>query len=300
MTAKKTSSFALSLDKFRKSLGKNKSGLPPKLILIMMANTHDPEIAKGCAKDVKAVRRVFKHICRHTDFGYCEIEISGNNYSRQNLLDAIDCIEPFNNDVTIFYYSGHGFSYEKDARRKYPQIDLRAHNNNTQYNKIDFINKYTENLTVILQLLRLRGGRVNFAIGDCCNSNVPYKRAKKSHVEMDVVADLMPPVNKKMTKKLFTDEQHTISMLVSSAQRGQFSISDPKLGSIFTYYFTRHLTHLLSRKPEEGQFLPWRQLLEKTAAQTFHLSKGYDIGGGKPGHQQAIFEILVEDERALT
>jgi|KBSMisStaDraftv2_1062788.scaffolds.fasta_scaffold02288_13 hypothetical protein len=299
MPTDKAYSFDLSLNKFSKSLNKDKTGAHPKLILIMMANTHDPEIARGCKKDVKAVRKVFKHICKHTDYCYFEIEISGNNYTRKNLLAAIDCIEPFNKDVTIFYYSGHGFSYEKDTRRKYPQIDLRAFNNNKKYNNIDFINKYTENLTVILQLMRMRGGRVNIAIADCCNSNVPYKRGKESHVEMGIAANLMPPVNKKMTKKLFTDEQHTVSILVSSSQRGQFSISDPKIGSIFTHYFTRALSRVLSRKPEEGQYLPWRQLLDKTASQTFHLSKSYDIGGGKPGHQQAIFEILIEDERNL-
>ena len=102
-----------------------------------------------------------------------------------------------------------------------------------------------------------------------------------------------------MTKKLFTDEQHTISILVSASQRGQFAISDPKIGSIFTHYLTRALTNVLSREPEDGQYLPCRKLLDKTAEQTFHLSKGYDIGGGKPSYQQAIFEILIEDERAL-
>lgn len=299
MTAKKTSPFAARLDKFKKSLGKDKSGEHPRIILLMMANTHDPEIARGCAKDVKGVRKVFKHICKHTDFGYFEIEISGNNYNRQNLLKAISCIEPYNKDVTIFYYSGHGFSYEKDARRKYPQIDLRAYNNHKQYNKIDFINKYTENLSVILQIMRFQGGRVNIAISDCCNSNVPYKRSKKSHVEMDIASDLMPPVNNKMTKKLFTDEQHTISIIAAASKRGQFAITDPKIGSLFTHYFTRALTNVLSHKPEEGQYMHWRQLLNKTAMQTFHLSKGYDIGGGKPGHQQPIFEILIEDERKL-
>jgi|GEM_PF-631553 len=299
MPADTTSPFTLRLDKFRKLLNKDKSGVRPRLILLILANTHDPEIAKGCAKDVRSIRKVFKHISKHADVGYCEIEISGNNYNRQNLLRAIDCIEPFNNDVTIFYYSGHGFRYDKDARRKYPQIDLRAYNNKKKYNNIDFINKYTENLAVILQLMRLRGGRVNIAIADCCNSNVPYKRGKESHVEMDITSDLMPPVNKKMTKKLFTDEQHTVSILVSASQRGQFAITDPKFGSIFTHYFTRALSTVLSRKPEEGQYLPWRQLLDKVAEQTFRLSKSYDIGGGKPGHQQAIFEILIEDERGL-
>lgn len=298
MPANKTSSFDSRLEKFRKLLSKDKTGVHPKLILIILANVHDPEIAKGCARDVKAIRKVFKHICKHTDFAYREIEISRENYNRKNLLAAFDSIEPFNNDVTIFYYSGHGFRYDKDSSRKYPQIDLRSHSNKKKYNKIDFINKYTENLTVILQLMRLRGGRVNIVIGDCCNSNVHYKRGKQSHVEMDIATDLMPPVNKKMTKKLFTDDQHTISIVVSSSRRGQFAVSDPQIGSLFTHYFTRALSNTLSREPE-GQYLPWRQLLDKTAEQTFHLSKSYDIGGGKPGYQQAIFEILIEDERKL-
>lgn len=296
MDAPTVLSFQGRLARFRKLLQKDRSGLKPKLIFIVMANTHDPEIAKGCAKDVKAMRTVFKNICRHTDFGFCDITISGKDYNRENLLEAIDSIEPFNNDVTLFYYTGHGFSYEKDASRKYPQIDLRAHNNKIIYNHIDFINEHTENLAVMLQRMRLRGGRINIAIGDCCNSNVPYKRTKESHVEMDIVEDLLPSVSQAMTKKLFTDENHTISILVAASQRGQYAISDPKTGSIFTYHFTRALTALLSREPQEGQYLPWNQLLEKTAAQTFRLSKTYDIGGGKPGHQQAIFEILIEKE----
>ena len=296
MCARTVLSFTRRLARFREALQKDRSGLTPKLILIVMANTHDPEIAKGCAKDVKAVHTVFKNICRHTDFDFCEIEISGKDYNRENLLEAIDSIEPFNNDVTLFYYSGHGFSYEKDTSRKYPQIDLLAHNNKMNYNHIDFINEHTENLAVMLQRMRLRGGRINIVIGDCCNSNVPYKRTNESHVEMDIVEDLLPPVGTAMTKKLFTDENHTISILVASSQRGQFAISDSKIGSIFTYYFTRALTAVLSHEPQEGQYLPWNQLLEKTTAQTFRLSKTYDIGGGKPGHQQAIFEILIEKE----
>ena len=40
---------------------------------------------------------------------------------------------PDNNDVVVFYYSGHGFSYEKDAAKRYPQVDLRTHPNSQSF-----------------------------------------------------------------------------------------------------------------------------------------------------------------------
>ncbi len=49
----------------------------PRLVLIIMANTHDKELNKGCVKDAKAVRKVFADICRHIHYDFCHIEISG-------------------------------------------------------------------------------------------------------------------------------------------------------------------------------------------------------------------------------
>jgi hypothetical protein len=283
--------FEERLDHFKQLLNKDPSGQKPKLILIVVANTHDPEIAKGCEADVRSVRNVFQHLCQHTHFVFCEMVISGIDYSRKNIFAAIDAIEPFDNDVTIFYYSGHGFSYEKDPSIKFPQIDLRPHSENS---KINFINSHTENLMLMLQLLRLRGGRVNIVIGDCCNSTIQFKRMFESSKVMDIVEDLMPPISKAMSKKLFSEG--AVSILAAAAHRGQYAVSDAKLGSLFTYSFTRSLAKLLSKEEWTDSFLPWHHLLEETREKAFKLSQAYDIGDGKPGHQEAIFEIMLEKE----
>jgi hypothetical protein len=269
----------------------DRSGETHKLILIVVANTHDPEIAKGCEADVRSIRNIFKHLCEHTHYVFCEIVISGKDYSRKNIFAAIDALEPLDNDVTIFYYSGHGFSYEKDPSKIFPQIDLRPHSVN---NKINFIESHTENLMVMLHLLRLRGGRVNIVIGDCCNSGIQFKRVLESSRVIDIVEDLLPPVSKTMSKKLFSEG--AVSILVAAAKRGEYAVSDAKLGSLFTYSFTRALAKLLSKEPEADSYLPWHRLLEETREHAFKLSQTYDIGGGKPGHQEAIFEIMFEKE----
>ena len=262
----------------------------PKLILIVIANTQDPEIAKGCEADVRSIRGVFEHLCQQTHFIFCEIVIVGTDYCRKNVMSAMDAITPFDNDVTIFYYSGHGFSYGKDRSRKFPQIDLRPDQDNK---KIDFINAHTENLMVMLQLLRLRGGRVNIVIGDCCNSTIQFKRMFESSTEMNIAEDLLPPVSKAMSERLFSEG--AVSIIAAAAKRGEFAISDAKIGSLFTYSFTRALAKLLSKEPGPDSLLPWHQLLEATREKAFELSKTYGIHG-KPGHQEAIFEIMLEKE----
>jgi hypothetical protein len=55
---------------------------------------------------------------------------------------------------------------------------MRSHNNKADFNKIDFIEKHTENLAVVLNLMRFNGGRINIAIADCCNTTIPFYRKR--------------------------------------------------------------------------------------------------------------------------
>lgn len=107
-----------------------------------------------------------------------------------------------NNDVTVFYYSGHGFSYKNGSHYKYPQLDMRTPGNQPDFNKIDFIEKNTANLKVLLQIMRLYGGRVNIAIADCCNTVIPFARKKASATEINIANDIMVAPTKKFYKRI--------------------------------------------------------------------------------------------------
>jgi hypothetical protein len=283
--------FQKRLNDFKDLLSQHRSEQKSKLILLVVANTHDPEIAKGCAIDVRSIREVFQHLCQHTHYELCEMVVSGTDYSRTNILAAIDAVEPSGEDVTVFYYSGHGFSYKDDPSKIFPQIDLRQHDDNT---RIGFINSHTENLSVVLDLLRLRGGRINIVIGDCCNSGLQFKRMFESKREIEIAEDILPPVSKAMSRKLFSES--AVSILAAAANRGEYAISDSKTGSLFTHSFTRALGKLLANEPVSDSYLPWHHLLEESKNKALKLSEAYDIGGGKPGHQEAIFQIMLEKE----
>lgn len=296
MPVNKQKPFSELLEKFKSSM-RERAVLQPRLVLITMANTHDALLNKACSKDANSIKKVFAKICKHIHFDFCDIEISGENYHRKNLKKAISSIVLHSaDDVTVFYYSGHGFSYEKDRKRKYPQIDMRAHDDQPRDNKISFIEKYTENLAVILNVIRFKGARINIAIADCCNSTIPFKRPADSEKEMNVVKGIMPHKSKVLSKKLFNDEKSAVSILVAATKQGQYAVSDNKVGSVFTRHFARTLETAITDQTKAGPYIPWLKLLNTTADRAFTDSRSYDIGDGKAGKQNAVFEIFIDKE----
>ena len=290
--------FTTQLETFKEKIVDLKADKKNRLILIIMSNTHDPELSIGCAKDTTAVRKTFKEICGHIGYQFCSIEISGDNYSSKNLLATFDNIGLYNN-VTVFYFTGHGFCYKKDSKSKYPQLDMRYHSNRADFNDMDFIEQNTQSLKVLLQIMRLYGGRINIAIADCCSITIQHPRKKNSATELAIADDVMVAVSKRFTQKLYTDEDNMVCILVSSSTQGQSSIADNEIGSLFTHFFTNTLKTFLTDNIKGKQYFPWVKALKSTAAKAFKESRTYNIGNGGndvPGKQNAVFDVFIESE----
>jgi len=283
----KVGSFAEQKKHFIKKISKLEEVPKTKFILLIVANTIDPTIGKGCEEDINSVRHIFEKMSEDMEFNFIEVIVHGEDYGKENILGAIDMLTPGPNDIVVFYYSGHGFSYEKDAENKYPQVDLRSH---PASDKIDVVDANTENLEKLFELVKGRGARLNIVIGDCCNSIIDFKR-KFMRGDVPVQSEKIEPViiNKKMCEALFCD--YTASILVAAAAKGEYAVSDDALGSIFTHNFSKNLKRLLKKEVDKGEGLPWGKLLEETKDKTLDLSKTYDIGGGVAGNQKAIYVI---------
>jgi Caspase domain len=287
--------FTAILDKFKVKQYKAFQSLQPKLILIIMANTLDKELAAGCEQDVKRIRKMFKKICAHSQYTYLEIVITGDFYHTANLSAAIRKLEPMLIDVTVFYFSGHGFCYAHDRSRKFPQLDMRHPVDTEEFNHISNIRKYSKNLHEVLQKIRLRGGRVNIVIGDCCSTLIKNKRTSSSTLDLQVVEDVMAPVDKSVSKKEFYNEESMIDIIVSAAQIGQTAVADDKAGSIFTKNFTKALQKVFADIPKGEKYFPWHKLLKKSAEMANKEAQQYDVGNNTPGQQMATFEIYREN-----
>ena len=204
---------------------------------------------------------------------------STKSYTYNNLFKAFDSLGYFN-DVAVFYFSGHGYSYQNDSRFKYPQLDMRSHNNQPDFNKIDFIEKHTNNLKALLLMMMFKAGRVNIAIADCCNTTIQFDRKKVSRTDMEIADNVMVRVSKKFTKQLYADNDNMVSILVSSSTQGQPAIADNEIGSIFTHYFTKTIKRILAKELKTKQYFLWEKVLKATSDIAFKESWGYDIGDG--------------------
>jgi len=286
-SAEKIKSFSKQKKLFIEKMSLKEDVARTKFILVVVANTIDPVIGSGCKEDIDSVRHIFEKLSDDMDFNFIELIVEGEDYGKENILGAIDILTPGPNDIVVFYYSGHGFSYEKEANKKYPQVDLRSH---PASDKIDVVNAHTENLADLFERVKARGARLNIVIGDCCNNIIEFtrkatggsdslQRFKKGPIE----------INRQTCEALFCD--YTASILVASADKGEFAVSDDKLGSIFTFNFSKNLKALMKKEVAKSDGLPWGKLLEETKVITLDLSKTYDIGDGMTGNQKAIFII---------
>jgi hypothetical protein len=297
MPAVKKDNYTQQLKKFKKNLLIKRKAAQPRLILIIMANTHDKTLSTACKKDAKAIQTTFKNICNHFNIEFHSIEVAGKYYMWDNVDKAMISIpQPEQNDVLLYYYTGHGFSYKNDRFNKYPQLDMRPHNKQVKFNAIDFIKNHTLNLEAVLNILRFRGARINIVIADCCNTTIPYNRSKLSNHDMSVSNDILPAKSKTLTKEKFMDDDNEVSILVASSQFGQPAITDSVVGSIFTTFFAKALSAVLHKKHTGEAYIPWVKILKKASAQAFKESKGYDIGGGVPGKQKAVFQVYLSSE----
>lgn len=280
-------SFSGQQKLFTKKVKQSDADARTRFFLLIVANTIDPIIGNCCMTDIKLVRQMFKKLSVEMDFKFIELIVQGKDYGKENILGAIDMLTPGSNDIVLFYYSGHGFSYEKDTAKKFPQLDLRSY---PASDKIDVVHANTENLSDLFKVIERKGARLNIVIGDCCNSLIEFKRKFKGGIPALKNEKKEPVViNKKSCEVLFCD--YTASILVASAGKGEYAVSDNSLGSIFTYNFSKRLKNLMRNELDKSTGLPWGKLLEETTDQTVDLSKTYDIGGGVAGYQKAIYKI---------
>lgn len=259
------------------------SSLLPAIHLMIVANTKDPIIGKGCKRDVKAVRHLFGKITGFINFPLVESLIEGDRYTQQNILNALDGIQPNKWDCVIFYYTGHGFSYEEEASQKFPQMDFRS---NPPDSNINVVNAHTKNLTEIFEMIKAKGARLNLVIGDCCNSLIDFKRQYTS--DKKVVEEKFVPVNMDFCKRLFNGIGS--SVMVAAAKKGQYAISDDAIGSLYTYSLLKKLKDQIT-SPEPIRDMSWESLLNLAKTETLKESATYDNGHGKPSRQESIFVI---------
>lgn len=225
-----------------------------ELFLVIVANTDDISIGNTCAVDKDATFKTFSTLAEFLKLKFSPKIIAGKDFSKANVDNAVQSLKPGKNDIVVFYYSGHGFSYAND-RYKFPHLDLR--------DKVSqpYGGAYAVNIEDVFSIIKSKGARLNLVISDCCNSDPSLTNVSTGDIASTRHSSL--GWNVQNCRDLFLN-QKPLSVLVTAASKGELSAGNSS-GGIFTFNFRE------SMEKSFGPFynlVTWEQLLKSSKEQT--------------------------------
>ncbi len=203
------------------------------LHFIIIANTLDGTIGKGCSADKDRLEYEFSNIADALQVAYKQYEVSGNEFKKNNLVNILNSINPSPDDIVIFVYRGHGFRWSNQTEN-WPMLDLRT----SFYTKSDEDNSIS--LSNIYTTLVKKGARLNIILGDCCNSDIGITKITSNNF-LNPQADNKPDINK--LRRLFISAKGNI--LSAAAKPGEYSwVSE--VGGFYTISFLQAMKEQIS------------------------------------------------------
>jgi hypothetical protein len=196
---------------------------------IIVADTNDDSIGASVGIDLKKQEDFVNEVARHTGLSLSGGSISGNDFSRNNIIAAINSLSIGQNDVVWFYNSSHGYN---PGPTKWPAI-------------------YTEDgslpLTEVAEMFKAKSPRFSVVIADVCNGTSRTGGFMRARVEGR-------PEN---YKELFLN--YAGNILASSSKKGQYSWGNSRTGGLFSAQFIGEL----DKELRDDQKPSWKALMER-------------------------------------
>ncbi|RMG82165.1 MAG: caspase family protein [Bacteroidetes bacterium] len=208
---------------------------------IIMADVEDPGIGMACEHDVQKMNREFKKFAEHNNAILSIETFTGKHFSEKKLLHYLEKLNPAEDDVVFFYYSGHG-QYEEGL------------------GKVLSINGVFLPLKTIEKILDEMPAGLKFIVTDCCSQRIPMGIAMQPNTNALENADgefnaRGVLIRQKNYQRLLDYEG---MLVVESSQPGQFSYAFDK-GGIFTEFFLK----TIHDQVEIGE-ASWKNILDET------------------------------------
>ncbi|MBT6927911.1 MAG: caspase family protein [Waddliaceae bacterium] len=124
---------------------------------IIAADTSDYYIGSACLRDFVAINIHVHTIANVTGLDIEEHVFYGTDFKPFDIVDTLRDLECSDDDVIVFYFSGHGFNTE-ERPSIWPVLDFKFHG-----------------LAVddVVDIINSKKARFSLIFNDCCNSIIP-------------------------------------------------------------------------------------------------------------------------------
>lgn len=247
----------------------NLSSTGPNVFLLIVADTEDENIGKSTEKDMSSMSNLFKRATKEMGVGYAEKRLHANTFDKQNIYNSIQSFPVKNDDVFIFYYSGHGMN-DTRAGSAFPTMNLDGE---------DVL------LEKIHQVVKNKNARLTLTIGDLCNSlpraKVKIETEKESVHKSSYIFD-----TSKLKKLLIESSGDAIS---TSSRKGQWSFcSNNTDGSLGNGQFTNAFLNIFADATSAGSKstnINWTDIFNKSYSEALRSTKRRKNQDGSLGQQ---------------
>lgn len=253
---------------------------PAKLHFILVANTNDPRIGYSVQKDVINITSQIKDVATFLGLPLNVVEVSGAKFGKANVEMALNNLKPGNNDIVIFYYSGHGYSNDRNANEQYPQFDLRQ-------SRFDDIFVATMNASEVFDKIKAKNARLNLVITDCCNSSLGLLKPEGKNFALTTKS--LMSWEKSYCYDLFMKSKG--SVIATAAKKGQYAYGNTDVGGYFTSNLITAMEKYLSKFQTSTP--NWQQIIAEAQTTTVSLSLTNLCTANTTCRQDPVFVVSV-------
>ena len=233
--------------------------LATKLHFVLVANTNDPRIGYSVQKDVINITSQIKDVATFLNLPLNLVEISGAKFGKAGVETALNNLKPGTNDIVIFYYSGHGYSNDRNANEQYPQFDLRQ-------SRFDDVLVATLNASEVLTKIKSKNARLNLVITDCCNSSLGLLKPEGKNFALTTKS--LMSWEKSYCYDLFMKSKGTV--IATAAKKGQYAYGNTDVGGYFTSNLITSMEKYLSKFQTSTP--TWQEIIAEAQTTTVSLS----------------------------
>ncbi|MDR1120545.1 MAG: caspase family protein [Dysgonamonadaceae bacterium] len=203
---------------------------------ILVANEKETYREKDRAEDVTQMDNLFKDVANCISYQYNSVKKSDEYFSPQEINKEINNLNTGQNDIIVFYYSGHG-KHPKEDKSKWPTLEFNA-GDKDDYPFTEIVKSLDE---------KAKNAKLILCIADCCND---FYNLKGNHPNSDQeLQKNKRDIYIKNIQNLFIGFSGKKTIIISAASKGQLSwssTSGPYYGSFFRGYFQESIYKLAS------------------------------------------------------
>lgn len=231
---------------------------------ILAGSTNVSDIGKGCEVSIKKMESALEYIEAQTGIDVEITKITGNKFTKDNIVQEINNLNPKADDVVFFFSTSHGFNYN-DVPSQYAFISAHPTKNEMSKRELQQFGLSLEQ--EVYQPLRDKGARLTITLAEACNTVVDIA-SPSSYQVMNVNIP-------KRLKELFLEQKGGV--IASSSQIDQRSWTDEQDGGIYTNMFIEAMNTVIT----DSKKATWDDVMSKTNEYTKNYAASEGIRGGQ-------------------